>query len=135
MTDSFGAVALYTGLNALLLLILALNAGTRRGRQNALEPGATGDAALTRAIRAHGNFAENAPMGLAILIALALCNTAPLPLHILGASFTLGRVLHAVGMMRAKHPNALRFAGNLLTWLVLLGGGGLCLLRFSETLH
>jgi hypothetical protein len=37
--------------------------------------------------------------------------------------------------MRAKHPNALRFAGNLLTWLVLLGGGGLCLLRFSETLH
>lgn len=37
-------------------------------------------------------------------------------------------------MMQAKHPNALRFVGNVGTWLALLGGGGLCLLRFIETL-
>lgn len=135
MTDSFSVVALYTGLNAFALLILALNVGFRRDRQNAFDPGATGDAQLTRAQRAHGNFIENAPIALAILIILALCNTSPLPLHILGGGFTLGRILHALGMMRAKHPNALRFAGNILTWLVLLVGGGLCVLRFYEALR
>jgi len=134
VSDGYAAVALYVGLNALLLLALAYNVGARRGAQKALEPGATGDAALMRAIRAHGNFAEYAPVALLILAALALNNTAALPVHILGAAFTIGRVLHAIGMMRETHPNAVRFFGNLLTGLVLLLGGGLCVLRFYEAL-
>jgi hypothetical protein len=36
--------------------------------------------------------------------------------------------------MQPKHPNVLRFIGNIVTWLVLLGGGLLCLLRFFEAL-
>lgn len=131
MNDSFAAVALYAGLNAILLVVLAINAGARRSG-NAIQPGAMGEGALTRAIRAHGNFAENAPMGLAVLVALALTNTAALPIHIIGATFTIGRVSHALGMMRAQHPNGLRLIGNVLNWLALLGGGGLCLLRFAE---
>jgi uncharacterized membrane protein YecN with MAPEG domain len=134
MNDSFAAVGLYVGLNALILLVLAYNVGSRRGAQNALDPGATGDAVLTRAIRAHANFAEYAPVALIILVALALTDTGALPIHIIGAAFTIGRVLHAFGMMRKTHPNAVRFAGNLITGLVLLGGGALCLLRFYEAL-
>lgn len=134
MNDSFAALALYAGLNALLLVVLAINAGARRGAQKAFEPGAIGDATLTRAIRAHANFAENAPLALILLVALVLTDTATLPIHVLGATFTLARVSHALGMMRAKHPNLLRFIGNVFTWLVLLGGGLLCLLRFFETL-
>lgn len=130
--DPFAALALYVGLNALLLLALSLNVGLRRGGQNAIEPGATGDGVLTRAIRAHGNFTENAPIVLLMLAALALANTAALPIHVLGAAFTLARVFHALGMMQAKHPNALRFIGNIVTFLVLLGGGALCILRFIE---
>jgi uncharacterized membrane protein YecN with MAPEG domain len=130
MNDSFAALALYTGLNAILLVVLALNTGLRRGAQKAIEPGAVGDSALTRAIRAHGNFAENVPLALIVLAALALTNTAALPIHVLGATFTIARIVHAFGMMQAKHPNALRLIGNVLTWLMLLAGGGLCLLRF-----
>jgi uncharacterized protein len=131
MNDSFAAVALYAGLNALLLVVLAINAGVRRSGQN-IQPGAMGEGALTRAIRAHGNFSENAPIALLLLTALALTNTAALPIHARGATFTIGRVAHALGMMRAKHPNVLRLIGNVLTWLALLGGAGLCLLRFAE---
>lgn len=133
MNDSFAALALYAALNAILLVVLAINAGARRSGQN-IQPGMMGDGALTRAIRAHANFTENAPLALLLLAALALTNTAALPIHVLGAAFTFGRVVHALGMMQPTHPNALRFIGNILTWLVLLGGAGLCLLRFFETL-
>ena len=34
--------ALYVGLNAIILFVLALNVGMRRVKQNALEPGAMG---------------------------------------------------------------------------------------------
>lgn len=133
MNDSFAAVALYAGLNTILLVALTINAGARRSGA-AIQPGVMGEGALTRAIRAHGNFTENAPIALILLAALALTNTAALPIHVLGATFTFARILHALGMMNPKHPNALRFIGNILTWLVLLGGAGLCLLRFFETM-
>ena len=92
------------------------------------------NAVLTRAIRAHANFAEYAPLALLMLATLALTNTAALPIHVLGVALTLGRALHAVGMMRERHPNVLRFTGSLLTVLVLSLGGVLCLLRFYEAL-
>lgn len=121
---ALAAVALYVGLNALLLLVLAYNVGSRRGAQNQLQPGDMGDAVLTRAIRAHANFAEYAPVVLLLLLVLALLGVEPLWLHLYGATFTAGRVIGAVGMMRAKHPNALRFAGNAVTGLALAVGGG-----------
>lgn len=118
----FGPFALYLALNGLLLLALAVNVGARRGKQGALEPGAVGDAALMRAIRAHGNFAEYAPIALLMLLCLTLTGAPVLALHILGSGFTVGRVLHAFGMMRVRHPNAPRFIGNALTGLTLLFG-------------
>lgn len=124
MDSALGIAAFYLGLNALLLLALAYNVGSRRGAQNQLQPGDMGDAKLTRAIRAHGNYAEHAPMVLLLLLVLALLGLKPLWLHVYGAGFTAGRVLGAFGMMREKHPNALRFVGNLATGLALLIGGG-----------
>ena len=115
--------AFYAGLNALLLLVLAYNVGSRRGTQNQLQPGDMGDRMLTRAIRAHANFAEHAPLVLLLLLVLALLGVQPLWLHVYGATFTIGRVIGAFGMMRDKHPNALRFTGNLATGLALLVGG------------
>lgn len=117
-------MALYVGLNALLLLALAYNVGSRRGAQGQLQPGDTGDATLTRAIRAHANLAEHAPIVLLVLLVMAMAGFASVWLHLYGASFTIGRAIGAVGMMRRNHPNALRFAGNLATGLALLIGGG-----------
>lgn len=121
--QALAAVALYIGLNALLLLALAYNVGSRRGAQKQLQPGDMGDAKLTRAIRAHANFAEHAPIVLLLLLVLALLGFEPLWLHVYGAVFTVGRMVGAVGMMRPNHPNALRFTGNLVTGLALLIGG------------
>jgi uncharacterized membrane protein YecN with MAPEG domain len=122
--QSLAAVGLYVGLNALVLLILAYNVGNRRGKQNQLQPGDKGDELLIRAIRAHANFAEHAPIVLLLLLVLALLGFAPLWLHLYGALFTIGRIVGAFGMMRDRHPNALRFSGNLATGLALLVGGG-----------
>ena len=116
-------VALYVGLNALLLLVLAFNVGSRRGAQDQLQPGDMGDAILTRAIRAHANFAEYAPTVLLLLLLMAFLGFKPFWLHSFGALFTAGRAVGAMGMMRTKHPNALRFTGNLVTGLALLIGG------------
>jgi hypothetical protein len=113
---------LYVGLNALVLLVLAYNVGSRRGAQKQLQPGDMGDAALTRAIRAHANFAEHAPLVLLLLLILALLGFEPIWLHVYGGVFTAGRIAGAFGMMRAVHPNALRFTGNLVTGLALLVG-------------
>jgi hypothetical protein len=122
--EPLAIAGLYVGMNALLLLVLAYIVGSRRGAQKQLQPGDMGDAALTRAIRAHGNYVEYAPMVLLILLVMALLGFKPVILHIYGAVFTLGRVVGAVGMMQTRHPNALRFAGNAVTGVALVGGGG-----------
>ncbi len=116
------AVAVYVALNALIILVLAYLVGHLRGRQDALEPGALGDKTLTRAIRAHGNATEYIPTAMLLLLVLALLDASVALIHGLGAAFTLGRVSQAIGMMRDRHPNAVRFTGNLLTGLVYLVG-------------
>jgi hypothetical protein len=122
--SSLAVVAFYVALNALLLLALAYNVGSRRGAQGQLQPGDVGDAMLVRAIRAHANFAEHAPTVLLLLLVMASLRFEQLWLHLFGAMFTIGRVIGAIGMMRRKHPNALRFTGNLATGLALLTGSG-----------
>ena len=124
MEARLAIVALYVGVNAFVLVVLAYNVGSRRGAQKQLQPGDMGDALLTRAIRAHANYAEYAPMVLLLLLILALLDVQPFWLHVYGATFTLGRIIGAFGMMLDKHPNALRFTGNLVTGLVLSVGGG-----------
>lgn len=127
MTDGIGITAIYAGLNGLLLLVLSYNVGRHRARTNALAPGATGDDVLTRAVRAHGNAAEYMPLAIVMILILALLSAPALLLHGLGAGFTAGRVAHAFGMTRTKHPNAVRFIGNLCTGLVYLVGSIACL--------
>jgi hypothetical protein len=119
--------AVYAALNALLMFGLALNVGLRRGAQKQLQPGDMGDAMLTRAIRAHANFAEYAPLVLLLLLAVALLDGPLEWIHPLGAGFTIGRIFHVFGMMLDKHPNAIRFIGNLTTGLALLLGAASCL--------
>lgn len=125
-------IALYVGLNALLLIWLSINVGINRGRTKAIEPGSTADhePKLMRAIRAHGNYTEYAPAALLLLLVLAQTGQSATTLHILGGAFTGGRVLQAIGMMQLKHPNPGRMIGTALTLLTLLVGGILCILAY-----
>jgi uncharacterized membrane protein YecN with MAPEG domain len=75
----------------------------------------------------HGNAAEYIPLAIVMILILALLSAPPLLLHGLGSGFTFGRVAQALGMTRVKHPNAIRFTGNLFTGLVYLIGSVACL--------
>jgi len=127
MDQSLHFVAIYTAINALLLLVLSWIVGQHRARTGSLAPGAMGDEKLVRAIRAHGNASEYMPLAMVMLVVLALIQAPSILLHALGAVFTVGRFFQALGMTREKHPNAVRFTGNLFTGLVYLFGPIACI--------
>jgi len=62
-----------------------------------------------------------------MILILALLSAPPWLLHGLGTSFTFARIAQAIGMTREKHPNAIRFTGNLFTGLVYLVGSVACI--------
>ena len=93
--------AIYAGCAGLLLVLLALRIPPLRYRlRQGLGDG--GHAALTRAIRIHGNAAEHIPIA---LILLGLCEGLGGPawlLHLVGGCLLAGRLLHALGLLRGE---------------------------------
>ncbi len=114
----FEIVALYAAINLILAPLLMLRVGkVRIGKKVNLGDG--GDPDLLSRIRAHGNFAENAPLLLIGLLCLASLSVLPIVLHVFGATFTLGRIFHALGMSGAFKQG--RLVGTLATLLSYLG--------------
>ena len=114
----FQIVALYIALNLILAPLLMFRVGqVRLGKKINLGDG--GDDLMLSRIRAHGNFTENAPLALLGLIGLAMLNAHPIALHIFGAAFFIGRILHAMGMAGSFGQG--RLVGTLLTLLTFLG--------------
>jgi uncharacterized membrane protein YecN with MAPEG domain len=121
----FQIVAFYLALNLLLAPILMFRVGqVRLGKKINLGDG--GDELMISRIRAHGNFIENAPLALLGLLGLAMLKAAPVALHLFGAAFLIGRVLHAMGM--AKVFGQGRLVGTLLTLLTYFGTAAYLLL-------
>lgn len=121
---SIDAVALYTGLNLLILLVIGIRVSLgRRKHQVSLGEGQSDD--LLRLIRTHANGAEWAPGALLGLLVLAMMDAPALSIHALGAALTLGRIAHAYGLSSNAGPSPARVLGSSLTLLVylLLGAG------------
>lgn len=117
----FQIVALYIALNMILAPILMYRVGqVRLGKK--IDLGDGGDDLMLSRIRAHGNFTENAPLALLGLVALAMLSAHPIVLHIFGAAFFFGRILHAMGMAGSFGQG--RLVGTLLTLLTFLGQAG-----------
>lgn len=114
------AAALYTGINILLLFLLSFRVVGSRMRTK-VSLGSGGDPDLELRIRAHGNAAEYIPASMLGLIVLALLSVPVLAIHVLGGVFTLGRLLHALGLS-ATILWARQF-GMILSWLGMLGIG------------
>tara|TARA_R110002073_G_scaffold51196_1_gene134686 strand:+ start:124 stop:525 length:402 start_codon:yes stop_codon:yes gene_type:complete len=97
-----------------LYIRLALNVIKYR-RKYGVSVGDGGEEELLRAIRAHANLTEYAPIGL-ILIACLEMNAAPIfvtaPLALM---FTIGRILHPLGMGAAGSALQPRVRGMQLT--------------------
>ncbi len=115
------AVALYAGLNGLILTWLGANAGRVRHRAG-VSIGDGGDPRLLRAMRGQANFVEYVPICLVQLGAMAAMGAPVWVLHLLGVALTAGRVLHAWHFTRAHAPGWQRAGGAVLTAAVLAAG-------------
>lgn len=105
---------LYAALITLLFLVLTFRTIILRGRLR-VALGDGNDRALQRAIRAHANLAEYAPLALLLLYMVENAGAQSTTVHGLGAALLLGRVLHALGISRVREPLPLRMAGMVLT--------------------
>lgn len=112
-------VFIYIGLNALIMVMLAMNVIRERGK-NKVSLGDGGFNSLNKAIRAHGNNTEYTPIGLLILIGLGLKDAPMAQLHMMGISLTLGRLFHGLGLA-ASFPYG-RMIGIVLTFLSIISG-------------
>ncbi len=106
----------YVAINLLMLIWLAFRVVTHRFRGK-ISMGDGGSEALAKAIRVHGNASENIPPMLVGLLAFAFLNGPIWALHALGITFTIGRILHAIGM--GGGPIIFRQLGMVLTWTTM----------------
>ena len=116
--------AFYCSLLAVWLFILSIRVIGLRGNPAFafIAQGSGDEELLQRAIRAHGNLTEYAPMMLIVLYLLETTGAESSTLHLLGGSFLIGRLMHGVsmGFMRSSMP--LRVGGTALTLFPILGG-------------
>jgi len=110
--------ALYSTINALFNVALAANVSRKRAATKIFL--GTGDNAdLLLAARRHGNNAEYIALALFLMLLVEVGGGAHWALHAIGATFTLGRVFHVVGVGPEVSP--LRGIGALITWVAIAG--------------
>ena len=115
--------AFYAAILTLLFVLLATRV-IRMRRAARVSLGTGGDPELEARMRAQGNCAEYAPLGLLLLLLAELLGSHGVLLHLLGAMLVAGRVLHALALSAAPQRGNLRVAGMGLT-LTMLGVGAL----------
>jgi len=115
----FEIVALYVAINIIMLVFLSARVGGSR-RKSSIGIGDGGDATLQRAVRVQGNFTEYAPLALIGLFMMASLGASPYWLHGVGIAFTLGRVLHAIGLSGSSGVSIGRVGGMVITFLSML---------------
>lgn len=109
---------LYAGLIALLFVFLSFRVITVR-RSDSISLGDGGNPAMAYRIRAQGNCAEYAPLGL-ILLAMAEMQGAPVwVVHMLGLMLLIGRLMHGWAMSKPKQDLRFRIYGMLLTLMMI----------------
>lgn len=124
--------ALYGALNAIFNIFLANNVSTRR-RVGKISLGEGSDPSMLVAIRAHANNAEFVPLAIVVMLLLEMCGADRVLLHIYGGVLFAARIAHWFGMPR-RSPNAFRFSGVALTWILIVAGSVYLLyLRFRIT--
>jgi uncharacterized protein len=123
MMSGLRPAAAYAALIVLMGVFLAFRVIFQR-RSKLIGMGDGGDKVAARQIRVHGNFCENAPFALALLILLALLNAPVLVIHAVGLLFLAGRLAHAFGLSRFGGSSVGRVAGMLTTFVSFFIGAG-----------
>ena len=115
--------ALTAGILILLQSALVFAAANQR-RLHGPSVGEPADLNVTRAVRRHGNLAENAAIFIACATLLEMLGGGQLWVEILCAAFVAARLLHAFGLSMKNTVNAFRVVGIILTVIVGLTLGG-----------
>ncbi|HTO41334.1 MAG TPA: MAPEG family protein [Rhizomicrobium sp.] len=119
--SGYGSFYFYVAVNAAIMLALAvLVVRARQGTQTAIGDG--GNPAMIAAVRAHGNNTEYVPMGLLLLWSVVALGGSIWLVHGVGASLTLGRLLHGFGLSRSTGVSTARLLGVVLTWAAFVVG-------------
>jgi hypothetical protein len=125
-TFPLGITSLYTGLMALLLVIVSVNVTLGRVKFK-VDLGDGGKPEMLQRIRVQGNLVEYTPIALILMGLLEMAGTAAWMLHTLGIVLIVGRVAHAIALSRSSGPTALRGIGATATWIMIAAGGLLTL--------
>lgn len=115
----FQMVAFYAVLNALLMLILGMLVVRARVKTRT-EIGDGDNPNMVGPLRAHANNTEYVPMAIILLLVMYSLGSNVIVIHVVGATLTLGRLLHAFGLSRNVGTSAPRFLGMILTWLAYI---------------
>lgn len=116
---SLSLVPLYAAFLAVLYVALSIRTIILRDRLH-VALGDGGHTQLQRAVRVHANFAEYVPLALLLIAFAEMAGAHAMLIHILAAALCVGRCLHAYGVSQVKETLALRVAGMILTFSVLL---------------
>lgn len=115
----FPVLALYAAVNALIMLVLGILVVRARVKTHT-EIGDGANPAMMAAIRAHANNTEYVPLALLLMLILIPLRASAMVIHVVGATLTIGRILHAVGLSRSAGTSLPRLLGIVLTWLSYL---------------
>lgn len=121
MQTALQVAGFYTALLVIGSLLLKYHVVRHRMRSR-VGIGDGGDKLLARAIRVHGNYVENVPFGIAILLAMALLGSATLLIHLVGIMIVVARIAHAIGLTQSAGKSPGRGAGVLLNDIALVIG-------------
>ncbi len=111
--------ALYAALLGLLAAALTINVIVNRVRSK-VDAGDGGVARLAQAIRAHANFAEQAPIALIVIAFAEALGTRAFLVHIFGVALVLARLASAIGLNRTLGQSPPRQLGASVTALVVV---------------
>jgi uncharacterized protein len=123
--------SIYAAVLAIIMVALSSHVSAQRGKANvSILDG--GNAELQLRMRRHGNFVENVPMALVIMLLAELDGVGVNWIRGAGLLLVVGRILHAIGL-RAEKATALRLVGGIAsTAAMLLMVGNILLLAFAK---
>jgi len=120
---------LYAGI--LGLIYVGLSAYVIKGRfQYRVSLGDGGQEALTRRIRAHGNFIEYVPFAVILIILAEFEGISEMTIHGLGGFLVLGRFMHIMGVVYPQTSFICRRGGMVITFGVIVLSSILCVKSF-----
>lgn len=115
----------YAGLLAIWFFVLSWRVIQKR-TSGKINLGDGGNEEMLRRIRGHANFAEYVPMALILIAMVEEVGMAKWVIHALGGALLAARLLHGIAFSFTEKWFLGRFVGTLITFIVIVTAGGLC---------